>query len=222
MRYAMRLPVASPYALADMARDTLGVLDALGLARAHVVGASMGGMIAQHLAVAHPQRVASLGLLMTTSGARHLPQPSWKLQMAMLRRPAAGGGTDAVVEHLVRLLDLIGSPAFPVDPAQRREQLRALVQRAWRPAGTARQLAAIVADGDRTALVGRIAVPTLVLHGEADPLVPVAAAHELAARIPGARLRTFPGMGHDLPAPLWAALATAIADHAQAAGTAVR
>ena len=201
MKHAVRLPVQSPYAIADMAADTLGVLDALGLKNAHVCGASMGGMISQHLAARHPDRVKSLTLMMTTTGSRRLPQASWNVQKALLSRP---DGTDpaAVVAHLQRVLGIIGSPAYPAEPERLRQRLRASVDRAWRPAGTARQLAAVAADGDRSALMPLIQAPTTVIHGQADPLVPVGAGHDLALRISGARKDIVPGMGHDLPVQL--------------------
>ena len=201
MKHAVRLPVQSPYAIADMAADTLGVLDALGLKNAHVCGASMGGMISQHLAARHPDRVKSLTLMMTTTGSRRLPQASWNVQKALLSRP---DGTDpaAVVAHLQRVLGIIGSPAYPAEPERLRQRLRASVDRAWRPAGTARQLAAVAADGDRSALMPLIQAPTTVIHGQADPLVPVGAGHDLALRISSARKDIVPGMGHDLPVQL--------------------
>jgi pimeloyl-ACP methyl ester carboxylesterase len=217
LRHVLHLPPRAPYTLADMAADTLGLLDALGLPRVHLVGASMGGMIAQHVAAVQPGRVASLALVMTTSGARHLPQPDWQLQMALLSRPD-GRQPEAVVEHLVKLMRRIGSPAYPAPPEALRERLAASVARAWRPAGTARQLAAIVADGDRSALLARISAPTLVVHGEADPLVPVAAGHDLRARIAGAQGLFIPGMGHDLPDALMPQLAERLHALAASAG----
>jgi pimeloyl-ACP methyl ester carboxylesterase len=213
MRYMLHLPVSAPYRIADMAADALGVLDALGIARAHVCGASMGGMMAQHLAARHPHRLRSLSLMMTTSGSRRLPQPSLHVRRALVSRPA-GRDTAAVVAHLQRVLGVIGSPAFPADPEQMRAGLEALVRRAWRPAGTARQIAAVVADGDRSALLQLIVAPTRVIHGAADPLVPVAAGHDLAARIAGAVTDIIPGMGHDLPRQLLPHYADGIAENA--------
>jgi pimeloyl-ACP methyl ester carboxylesterase len=217
MRYAMHLKVRSPYSLADMAADTLGVMDALGLQRAHVCGASMGGMIAQHLAAMQPQRVKSLTLMMTTSGARRLPQPGMKVRQALISRPD-GRDPEAVVRHLQRVLALIGSPAYPAEPGRQRLRLLQTVQRAWRPAGTARQLAAVVADGDRSAILGRISAPTRVIHGREDPLVPVAAGHDLVSKISGAVADIVPGMGHDLPLQLLPTFAAGIADNAARAG----
>ena len=214
MRHSVRLPVNAPYGLHDMAADALGVLDALGVQRAHVCGASLGGMVAQHLAARHPQRVKSLTLMMTTSGARRLPQPHWLVQKALLSRPN-GKDPAAVVTHLQKLLTLIGSPAYPAEPEALRQRLLATVQRAYRPAGTVRQLMAVVADGDRTALLPLIKSPTQIIHGQADPLVLVAAGHDLAARIQGARIDIVPGMGHDLPAQLLPRFADAIAGIAQ-------
>lgn len=213
LRHALRLPVRSGYTIADMARDALGVLDALGIERAQVVGASMGGMVAQHLGATHPTRVQALTLLMTTSGARNLPQASAKARAALLdRRGSNSKETEVIVDRLERVFTIIGSPAYP--PASReafRARLHASVQRAYRPAGVARQLIAVAADGDRTSLLGRITAPTHIVHGAADPLVPPAAAHDLHAKIAGSTLEVISGMGHDLPEALWPRLAAAIA-----------
>jgi pimeloyl-ACP methyl ester carboxylesterase len=210
MRYTLRLPVHSPYSLADMAGDALGVLDALGVQRAHVCGASMGGMIAQHLAAKHPDRVKSLTLLMTTSGARSLPQAALRVQRMLLKRPRSPAPED-VAAHLKSVLGVIGSPAYPPEPAALKERLIQMVTRSYRPVGTARQLMAVVADGDRTPMLARIKAPTRVIHGQADPLVPVAAAHDLVARIGGAQADIIPGMGHDLPQQVLPRIADGIA-----------
>jgi len=216
LRYALHLPVPAPYRLRDMANDAVGVLDALGIAAAHVCGASMGGMIAQQMAVHHPQRVKSLTLVMTTSGARHLPQPRLKVRQALVAKPRSTAVAD-VVAHLEGLLHTIGSPGYRPDPVQLRARLELAVRRAYRPAGTARQLLAIVADGDRTPLLQQIRQPTRVIHGADDPLVPPAAGAQLASQIAGATLDLVPGMGHDLPLPLLPRLADGIAQAAQAA-----
>jgi pimeloyl-ACP methyl ester carboxylesterase len=213
LRYMLHLPLRAPYRIEDMAGDALGVLDALGIGQAHVCGASMGGMIAQHLAARHPQRVRSLTLMMTTSGARRLPQPRAHVRRALLARPA-DNGQDAVVAHLNHLLHLIGSPGYRPDPAEFERRLRAAVARAWRPAGTARQLTAVAADGDRTPLLRHITAPTCVIHGRDDPLIPPAAGEDLAHHIAGARIDLVPGMGHDLPLPLLERFADAIAANA--------
>jgi pimeloyl-ACP methyl ester carboxylesterase len=219
LRYMLRMRVRSPYSLSDMAADALGVLDALGVQRAHVCGASMGGMIAQHLAAEHPQRVKSLTLIMTTSGSRALPQPRMAVRQALLRRPQSRALPD-VVAHIEGLLQVIGSPLYPPDPALQHHRLVAMVRRAWRPDGTARQLLAVAADGDRSALLGRIQAPTRIIHGQADPLVPVAAAHDLQRKIAGATADIISGMGHDLPAALLPRLAAGIAANAAAAAPA--
>ena len=213
LRHTLRLPVKSPYTLADMARDARGVLDALGIAQAHVCGASMGGMIAQHLAVEAPQRVASLTLMMTTSGARSLPQPAWSVRRALMSRPM-GKGTEAAVDWILNVLRVIGSPGYPMNTQALRQRAIESVQRAWHPAGSARQLLAIVADGNRTPLLSSIKAPTRIVHGIADPLVPLACGQQLADRIAGAQTDFIPGMGHDLPDALLERFAQCIADNA--------
>ena len=207
VRLALGLRVSSPYSLGDMAQDAIGVLDALGIAKAHVCGASMGGMIAQRMAERAPDRVKSLTLIMTTAGTRGLPGPSLKVRGALISRPPRGADVAAIVEHYVRLYDLIGSPGYPPDKAELRARFTESIRRAYRPAGTARQMVAIVADGDRSALLPNIAAPVHVIHGAADTLVPVAAGRDLAKRIPGATLDVVEGMGHDLPPELWARFA---------------
>jgi pimeloyl-ACP methyl ester carboxylesterase len=214
MKAALGLHVKAPYTLADMAADAVGVLDALGIARAHWVGASMGGMILQHVGSTHADRVKSLALLMTTSGARRLPGPSMKVRGALLGKPADPSRLESIVDHYVRLYGLIGSPGFPQPAALLRERLTRSITRSYHPAGVARQLVAIVADGDRTARLAHIAAPTAVLHGRADPLVPVAAAHDLAARIRASTLDVIDGWGHDLPPGVWPRLVERIASNA--------
>lgn len=210
LRWWLRLPVRSPYALADMAADTVALMDALGIERARICGASMGGMIAQHVAARHPQRVSRLTLMMTSSGARRLPHPKAHVRAALLSRPK-GSDRDAVIAHLEHLFHLIGSPGYRPSPEALRERLRASVERSWRPAGTARQLCAIAADGDRTPLLARITAPTTVIHGRADALVPPACGEDLARHIRGARLELIEGMGHDLPEALLPRFAELIA-----------
>lgn len=211
LRHTLGLSVDSPYRLSDLADDTAALIAALGLDGAHVCGASMGGMVAQHLAARHPQRVRSLTLMMTTSGARHLPQPGWKVRMALMSRPADARHVDRIVDHFMHIYGVIGSPGFPSDPAGLRERLAMSVKRAYRPAATARQLMAILADGDRTPLLGSIRQPTTVIHGLADPLVPPEAGRDLARRIADASLDLVEGMGHDLPEALWPRFAQQIA-----------
>src|SRR6218665_1051992 len=201
MQHLFHWPLKSPYSLADMARDAVGVLDALGIAKAHVCGASMGGMIAQHLGFSHADRVKSLSLMMTSSGARSLPGPTMKVRSALLSKPEDPKSVDSIVAHYVKLYGLIGSPGYPTPEPQLRERITATVRRSHRPKGVARQLVAIAADSERAGRIDEIRAPTLVIHGDADPLVPVAAGHELARRIPRGRPGLVAGMGHDPPAP---------------------
>ncbi|MDI4634577.1 alpha/beta hydrolase [Pelomonas sp. V22] len=204
MLYALHLPTPQPaYTLRDMAVDALGLLDALQLREAHVLGASMGGMIAQHLALIAPDRIKSLSLMMTSSGSRRLPGPSMKLRAALLSRPARPDDLACVIDHMQGIYRLIGSPAFPAAPAELRARVEAHVQRSHHPRGVARQLAAVVADSQRAKLISQIRAPTHIIHGKADPLVPPAAAPDLQRRIAGATLDLIDGMGHDLPEPLW-------------------
>jgi len=217
VRHMLRLPVRSPYAIKDMAADAVGVLDALAIPRAHVVGASLGGMICQHLAAHWPDRVHSLSLIMTTSGSRRLPGPTLEARRVLLARPA-DSRPETLIAHAIRVFTTIGSPAFRPAPEDLRARVVASVARASRPAGTARQLLAIAADGDRTPLLARIQAPTQVIHGVVDPLVPVANGRDLVRRIPGALGDFIDGMGHDLPQQLLGRIALGIARNAQRAG----
>ena len=203
LRYSVGLQVKAPYSLADMADDAAGILDALDLASAHICGASMGGMIAQQLAVRHPARVRSLTLMMTSSGARHLPGPSMKVRSALIGRPRDPNNVPSVIAHYVKLYRLIGSPGFPDDEAKLSERLGNWVRRSYRPQGSARQMLAIAADVKRATLIEKIRVPTRIIHGRQDALVPAAAGIELAGKIRGAQLDLIEGMGHDLPIELW-------------------
>lgn len=198
MRHRLGLHVQAPYTLHDMAADTLGVLDALGIQAAHLVGVSMGGMVAQRVALAAPQRVLSLASIMSSSGARYLPGPRPPVLRALMSRPT-GSSEEAIVEHTMKLLRIIASPAFPSDEAATRERIRLATRRAFNPTGTVRQMTAVAADVRRADELPRIQAPTLVMHGHDDPLVPFACGHDTARRIRGARLVGLPGMGHDLP-----------------------
>jgi len=213
LRHTLRLPVRSPYALKAMADDCIGVLDQLGIRHAHVCGASMGGMIAQHIAAAHPTRVKSLTLIMTSSGARQLPQAKATVQRALMKRPQ-GSDMASRVSHGLWLWNIIGSPGYPADPARLRRRIEHSIQRSYHPAGVVRQLVAIAADGDRSPLLKQIVAPTRVIHGEADPLVPVPAAHDLGRKIAGAVVDIIPGMGHDLPLELLPRIAAGVAENA--------
>lgn len=210
LRLWLRLPVRSAYQLSEMADDAFGVLDALNVQRAQVVGASMGGMVAQHMAARRPERVDRLTLIMTSSGARQLPQPSTRVRRALITRPADPNDRDAAVERIKQLFQVIGSPGYRPEPAAFHQRIASSVARAHRPAGVMRQLVAVAADGDRTPLLARIAAPTHIVHGAADPLIPVAAAHDLQRKIRGATLEVIDGMGHDLPEALWPRFAQAM------------
>src|SRR5512137_89101 len=218
-RALRRRPVTAPYTLDDMASDTVGLLDALGIGQAHVVGASMGGMIGQLIAARYPARVLSLTSIMSNSGnpERRVAFGSWKALRAIIHRPPPPDDHEAVVQHLMRLFSVIGSPAFRHELGQMRPLFERVARRGLYRNGTARQLMAILATGDRRPLLARITAPTLVLHGADDPLVPVAAGVDTAANIPGARLEVIPGMGHDFPPGLLARIATRVAEHCRAA-----
>jgi pimeloyl-ACP methyl ester carboxylesterase len=213
-------PVEAPYDLDDMAADALGLLDALGVARAHVVGISMGGMIAQILAADHPERVASLLLLMTHSGNRNLPPGRPEALAALFAPRPDGSDREAAVAHTMRTYRVIGSPAYRMSDADLRAWVERSVDRAYHPLGAGLQLLAVLASPDRVARCRRIRVPTLVMHGIDDPLVPVECGKELAAIIPGARLQLVPGMGHDLAEGLMPLWADAIAGHCRVADAA--
>jgi pimeloyl-ACP methyl ester carboxylesterase len=203
--------VSAPYLLRDMAADAAGLLDALGIASAHVVGASMGGMIAQTLAIEHAPRVRTLTSIMSTTGARDLP-PAKPEAMAVLMTPIPTERS-AAIERGVVTYKTIGSPGYPPDE----DELRGLLERAFdrgvHPEGVARQLTAILASGSRRDALASVRAPTLVIHGLADPLVPVEGGRDTAASVPGAELLEVEGMGHDLPRALWPTFVEAIAKH---------
>jgi pimeloyl-ACP methyl ester carboxylesterase len=201
-----------PYTLADMAADALGVLDALGVKQAHVVGMSMGGMIAQRLALAAPNRVLSLTSVMSSSSAPGLPQARPEVIAALMRRPS-GRDRQAVVDHYVRLFSVIGSPGFVTPEPELRQRIAQSADRGFYPVGTLRQMLAVMADSSRAAQLGQISAPTLVFHGHDDPLLPYACGEDTARRIPGARLVGVAGMGHDLPGPVVDRLLAALLPH---------
>ena len=205
-----------PYTLAHMAADGVGLLDALGIDKAHVVGASMGGMIAQHIAFSHPEKLLSLTSIMSTTGNPRLPAAQKEALGVLTQRPQSLAET-VLIEHGVKIGRTIGSPGYPADEARLRANAARDIRRSLYPAGLPRQLAAIIADGDRRARLAGVRAPTLVIHGEADPLVPVEGGRDTAAHVPGAALKTIPGMGHDLPLALVDEIADAIADHAHGA-----
>jgi len=200
-----------PYTLDDMAADAVGVLDHLGIRRAHIVGASMGGMIGQLVAADYSERVLSFTAIFTSTGNHALP-PSKPEAMAVLttRAPDPAKDMEAYLDHAIRNAYVIGSPGCPFDEKAARERLRADALRSYWPTGAGRHLAAVIANGDRRPKLSKIKAPTVVLHGDADPLVSVEGGKDLAANIAGAELRIIPGMGHDLPPGLYDTLIDAI------------
>ena len=195
-------PVSAPYQLNDMAADAAGILDALDIDRAHVVGASMGGMIAQLVAVNHPEKVRSLTSIMSTTGRRDLP-PAKPEAMAVLTQ-AAPVEREARIAHTMNVWRIIGSqPVYAADDEELRRVATAIVDRApYDPVGIARQLVAILASPPRNEMLRNVKAPTLVIHGADDPLVHVDGGKDTAASIPGARLKIVPGMGHDFSSKL--------------------
>jgi pimeloyl-ACP methyl ester carboxylesterase len=200
------------YLFSDMAADAAGLLKALGVERAHVVGASMGGMIAQQLVIDHPDLTASLCSIMSTTGDRAVGQAT-PAALAAITRPAATSREDAITRGVAGSR-VIGSPGYPANEDELRRRAAAKYDRSFRPAGSARQISAIVASPDRTAALHDVTAPTVVLHGEEDPLVDVSGGRATAAAVPGAELVTFAGMGHDLPRELWPQLIDAIVRNA--------
>ena len=211
------LRIQAPYLLSDMADDSFGLLDQLGIERAHVAGVSMGGMIAQTMAIRQPERVLSLGSIMSTTGDRRVGTPKLRVWSVLMRR--APEDRDAYIEYFVRVFRMIGSPAYRSDDADMRERAAATYDRCHHPAGTARQLAAIFASGSRSAALRRLDVPAVVIHGKRDPLIPFRAGVATAKAIPGAELLAFPGMGHDLPRELWPRFTDALTRNADRAAT---
>ncbi len=198
LKHKLGLSITPPYSLQDMAMDAIGVLDVLNIKQAHIVGVSMGGMIAQRVAIAAPNRVLSLISIMSSSGARGLPFAKPKALAALLSRPKSDSEGD-VTNHYVNLFKAIGSPGFPDEAAESREFILHSVRRSFHPAGSLRQTVAIAADNKRFAELANISCPTLVIHGKDDPLVPYEHGVDTAKRIKGAHLAGIAGMGHDLP-----------------------
>ncbi|MDY7561647.1 alpha/beta hydrolase [Pseudomonas sp. 10B1] len=194
LRYKLGLTVSAPYSLTDMANDTLGLMDALHVHQFHVLGASMGGMIAQHLADIAPDRVESLTLIMTSSGAPGLPMPAPALLQLLSRRSAPS--REVAIEQQADLLAALGSPQVVDDRKMLLQQAAVSYDRAFNPDGVKRQILAILAEPSRVELLDRLRVPTLVVHGTADPLLPVMHGIHVAAHIQGSQLRLIPGLAH--------------------------
>jgi pimeloyl-ACP methyl ester carboxylesterase len=199
---------SAPYLVEDMADDAAALLAELGIARAHVVGVSMGGMITQALVINHPELFLSASSIMSTTGDRTVGAPTGEAMTALLR-PVATSREEAIEASLVGSR-VIGSPRYPTDESLLRERAAEAYDRSYCPEGTVRQLAAILASQDRTEGLHGVRIPFLVVHGEADPLVTPSGGEATAAAVPGAKLITIPGMGHDLPQPLWGPVTDAI------------
>jgi pimeloyl-ACP methyl ester carboxylesterase len=204
-----------PYLIGDMAADAIGLLDALGIEKAHIMGASMGGMIAQIVAATYPDRVLSLTSIMSNTGNPTLP-PATPEAMAVLTQRPTSNDMEALVAHGVRAEKVIGSPGYPVPEAELSARIRRDFQRSFYPAGVARQMAAIVGSGDRREALRTITAPTMVIHGVDDPLVPIAGGRDTAATISGAKIVEIPGMGHNLPDALIAPVLDAFEEVAKA------
>lgn len=209
---ALGKPIEVPYTLRDMAADTVGVLDAFGFSRAHVVGASMGGGIVQELAIHHPERLLSMTSVMSSTGSTKVP-PASPEALAVLFTPAPTDRT-GYIAHAQNVARILRGPHFPEEAAGDAGRAARNFDRGINPPGVARQLAAIFASGDRTARLAAVRTPTLVIHGDADPLIRVEGGHFTAAAIPGASLHVVPKMGHSLPEAVWPKLIDLIAGHA--------
>lgn len=214
IRFFGLLPTAT-YTLHDMALDTIGLMDALGIRQAHVVGASMGGAIAQEIAINFPGRIRSLTSIMSTTGNLKLPQPKREV-MALLMAPPPKT-KEEYVATFERNWKVLRQGSFPADEAKDRARAERCYARGLNPAGVGRQLRAILASGARNGALARVKTPTLVIHGTVDPLVRPEAGQDTANSVPGAKLLMIEGMGHALPIPMWPQIIDAIADHAHGA-----
>ena len=211
----LNIPVAAPYRLHDMALDVIGLLDALGIKSAHLVGASMGGMIAQEVAISFPQRVRSLTSIMSTTGNPKLPPPTREAAAVLMAPPPKT--REEYLERFAQTWKILRAGSFPQDEALDRSRAERTFERGLNPAGVARQLRAILASGSRKQRLASVKTPTLVIHGTVDPLVPPEGGKDTAASIPGAKLLMIEGMGHALPIPTWPEIIGAIDKHAHAA-----
>jgi pimeloyl-ACP methyl ester carboxylesterase len=215
LRRKVGMKVKAPYQLSDMMRDVTGLLDALNIDAAHIVGVSMGGMISQLLAMHEPQRVKSLTLIMSSTSKRKLPGPGKAVTRHVMRGPKAPTDQARLAYHW-KLWRLIGSPGYRLSDEELRGFLNRVFERGMTAAGTARQTLAIFAAPSRVTDLNKLAVPTLVIHGDSDPLIPVECGKDIANAIPGARIEIIEGMGHDLPVALNDRLNRLITQHAKA------
>ncbi len=206
----------APYLLSDMANDTFGLMDHLGIETAHIAGVSMGGMIAQTMAIERPERVRTLVSMLSTTGNRRLGWPTWKAFRVILS--SYPRDRDEYVARVFRTFEVIGSPGYPTDRERLARVAGEMYDRSHNPAGIIRQMHAITASGDRTPALRNLDLPAAVIHGAEDPLVRPAGGRATAQAIPGARLRMIEGMGHDLPRPLWPTFVEEIAGNAARAG----
>jgi pimeloyl-ACP methyl ester carboxylesterase len=211
----LKIPVAAPYRLRDMAEDTTGLMDVLGIKSAHLVGASMGGMIAQEIAISFPQRVRSLTSIMSTTGNPRIPPPT-RAAAAMLMAPPPTT-KDEYLARFAQTWKILRVGSFPQDEALDRARAERCFERGLNPAGVGRQLRAILASGSRKERLHTVRAPTLVIHGTVDPLVHPAGGKDTAASIPGAKLLMIEGMGHAVPIPMWPEIIDAIDKHAHGA-----
>ena len=218
--HSQKFDGAAPYSLADMADDHCGLLDSLAAGGAHIMGISMGGMIVQQMAIRRPELVRSMTSIMSTSGAPGLPGPTEAAMAALLSQPDDPSDPESVVENTLATHRVVGSPGYPTPEADLREMARRAYERCYCPEGVARQMRAVTGDTDRADKLAGITAPTLVIHGENDPLVSIEGGRDTARRIPGARFQSIAGMGHDLPPGLTAQIVELVADHAQAADSA--
>src|SRR4051794_13083998 len=209
---------AASYSLEDMADDGIALLDHLCIGKAHIVGASMGGMIAQTMAIRHPDRVLSLTSIMSTTGDRGVGKARWRLYPALLRPSPSDRAK--YIDTFAKTFKAIGSPGFPFDENRARDLAGRSFDRSFNPAGSARQLAAIVSAPDRTPMLRDVRVPTVVIHGSDDKLVAPSGGRATAEAIPGARLVMIPGMGHDMPPEVWPRMLDAIEQTATEAAAA--
>lgn len=207
------IKLKTPYALHDMAHDTIGLLDALKLDRVHLVGISMGGMIAQHVSSMVPDRVSSLTAIMTTTGNPKLPRPSGNVMKAMVRRGPPPTNRDAIIDLSVATFGVIGTPGEDHNTNGMRDRITRSYDRNYNPAGVARQMSAIVSAGDFRKHTRSIKAPTLVVHGSADPLVPIEGGRDIAKLVHGARMEVIEGMGHDVPPRFLPSITRHMLDH---------
>jgi pimeloyl-ACP methyl ester carboxylesterase len=211
----LKIPVAAPYRLRDMAQDTIALMDVLGIRSAHLVGASMGGMIAQEIAITFPERVRSLTSIMSTTGNPRVPPPTREASAMLMAPPPKT--RDEYIARFAQNWKLLRVGSFPEDEALDRSRAERTFDRGLNPAGVGRQLRAILASGNRKARLCNVKAPTLVIHGTVDPLVHPMGGQDTAASIPGAKLLMIEGMGHAIPVPMWPEIIGAIDEHAHRA-----